>query len=220
MIVLGLTGSIGMGKSVAAAMLRRLGVPVHDADAAVHRALGPAGAAIPAIRRAFPQAIVGADGRARVDRRKLGALVFGRSDRLRQLEKIVHPLVRQSERAFLRHCLAHRTAVAVIDVPLLFETGGERRCTAVVLVSAPEAVQTRRALARPGMTKERLAAVRAQQMPDGEKRRRADFVVPTGAGKRLTWIHLRRILRAMTTEAGRARVRHARNRTRHRNHRA
>ena len=220
MIILGLTGSIGMGKSVAAAILRRLGVPVHDADAVVHRALGPAGAAIPAIRRAFPEAIADADGRAWVDRGKLGAQVFGRPDRLRQLEKIVHPLVRQSERAFLRHCRARRTAVAVIDVPLLFETGGERRCTAVVLVSAPEAVQTSRVQARPGMTKERLAAVRAQQMPDGEKRGRADFVVPTGAGKRLTWIHLGRILRAMTTEMGRARVRHARNRTRHRNHRA
>jgi dephospho-CoA kinase len=220
MIVLGLTGSIGMGKSVAAAMLRRLGVPVHDADAAVHRALGPGGAAIPAIRESFPEAIAEEGPRARVDRKKLGVVVFGRPERLRQLEKIVHPLVRQSEQVFLRRCRARRLAVAAIDVPLLFETGGERRCNATVLVSAPADVQARRVLSRPGMTRERLAAVRAQQMPDGEKRRRADFVVPTGAGMRLTWIRLKRMLRAMATTDGRERVRHARNRTRHRDHRA
>lgn len=216
MIVLGLTGSIGMGKSVAAAMLRRLGVPVHDADAAVHRALGPGGSAVPAIRVAFPEAVT--EGAA--DRRKLGALVFDRPDRLRELEKIVHPLVRRSEQAFLQRCRARRTAIAAIDVPLLFETGGERRCAAAVLVSAPAEVQAWRVLARPGMTRERLAAVRAQQMSDGEKRRRADFIVPTGAGMRLTWTRLRRILRTMASAAGRTQVRHARNRTRYRNNRA
>jgi dephospho-CoA kinase len=222
MIVLGLTGSIGMGKSVAAAMLCRLGVPVHDADAAVHRLLGPGGAAVPAIAAAFPGVVLDAQdpGHARVDRTALGTVVFGRPDRLRRLEAIVHPLVRRSELAFLGRCRARRAAVAAIDVPLLFETGGAARCQAAILVSAPDFVQAARVLARPGMTPARLAAVLALQMPDREKRRRADFVVPTGQGRRLTWTRLRRILRVMATPAGRARVRHARNRSRYRNHRA
>ena len=191
MIVLGLTGSMGMGKSTAAAMLRRLGVPVHDADAEVHRLLGPGGAAVKAVAREFPAALAG----DRIDRRILGRLVFDDVPALRRLEAILHPLVRQAERRFLAECRRRHEAVAVLDIPLLFETGGELRCDGVIVVSAPPAVQRQRVLRRPGMTAERFASVLDRQMPDGEKRRRADWVVPTGLGKAVTLNHLKKVLR-------------------------
>ncbi|MBM3597383.1 MAG: dephospho-CoA kinase [Alphaproteobacteria bacterium] len=220
MIVLGLTGSIGMGKSAAATVLRQLGVPVHDADQAVHRLLGPGGSAVPRIAELFPQAIVSADGGVRVDRRALGAVVFGRPDLLKRLEAILHPLVRRSEQTFIRAHRSRRVGTVAIDVPLLFETGTEKRCDAAILVTAPAAVQAHRVLARPGMTSERFAAVRKLQMPERDKRRRADFVVMTGLSKRLTRDRLTAIVRLMATPAGRARVRDARNRRRYRNNRA
>lgn len=180
MIVLGLTGSIGMGKTTAAAMLRRLGVPVHDADATVHALFAPGGKAVAAVDAAFP-GVVGADGA--VDRTALGAKVFGDGAALKRLEAIVHPLVRAAERDFLaRHC-RRRTPLVVLDIPLLFETRGERRCHLVAVVSAPAFLQAARVLARPGMTRQRLDAVLAKQMPDWQKRRRADVVIPTGLGK-------------------------------------
>ena len=194
MRVLGLTGSIGMGKSAAARALRRLGVPVHDADAAVHRLLGPGGGAVATVGRAFPGVVV--DGA--VDRAALGRQVFDNPAALARLEAILHPLVQRSEQRFLRGALARREPVAVLDIPLLFEIGGERRCDAVIVVSAPRFVQEGRVLRRKGMTAGRLLAVRARQMPDAEKRRRADFVVPTGLDKRATLRRLAAIVRVMT----------------------
>lgn len=179
MKILGLTGSIGMGKSTAAAMLRRLGVPVHDADATVHRLLGRGGAAVAAVDGAFPGVV--RDGA--VDRQELGRRVFGQPAELRRLEAILHPLVRRAETEFLKRHRRRGTRLVVLDIPLLFETGGERRCDAVAVVSCPAFLQAQRVLRRPGMSAAKLAAIRAQQMPDREKRRRARFVLPSGAGK-------------------------------------
>jgi dephospho-CoA kinase len=179
MKILGLTGSIGMGKSTAAAMLRRLGVPVHDADATVHALFAPGGKAVAAVDAAFP----GVVRNGAVDRAVLGARVFGDDGALRRLEAIVHPLVRSAECDFLARHRRRHTRLVVLDIPLLFETHGEDRCHVVAVVSAPAFLQAARVLARPGMTRARLDAVLAKQMPDGQKRRRADVVIPTGLGK-------------------------------------
>jgi dephospho-CoA kinase len=195
--VLGLTGSIGMGKSATAAAFRRLGVPVHDADAAVHDLYR--GAAAPLIEQAFPGAVV--DGI--VDRAALSGLVLGSPERIAALERIVHPLVREKEEAFLAQAAAARAPVAVLDIPLLFETGGERRCDAVVVVTAPPEVQRQRVLARPAMTEEKFAAILAKQMPDAEKRARAQFVVDTGRGFTAAERQVRDILRALAGRPGR-----------------
>lgn len=190
MIILGLTGSIGMGKSTAAQQLRRLGFAVHDADATVHGLLGRGGGAVSAIAAAFPGVV--RDGA--VERRVLGAQVFDDPAALRRLESILHPLVRQAERRFLARARRQRRRLVVLDIPLLFETGGETRCDAVAVVSAPAFVQARRVLGRPGMTDDRLAAIRRTQMPDRDKRRRADVVIPTGRGYRPA---LRALVRAI-----------------------
>ena len=189
--VIGLTGSIGMGKSTAAAMLREAGLPVFDADAEVHRMMAPGGAAVAPIEAAFPGTV--SDGA--VNRRALGDLVFADTEALRRLERIVHPMVGRAERAFLRRAARERRRAVVRDVPLLFETGGEKRCDWTVVVSAPAHIQAARVLARPGVTRELLESVRAKQTPDAEKRKRADVVVPTGAGRRLTRDRLRAMLR-------------------------
>jgi len=191
MIVLGLTGSIAMGKSTAAAMLRRMRVPVHDSDAAVHALTGPGGAAVPALATAFPEAVAG----GAVDRRALGARVFGDPAALARLEGILHPLVRIRTFDFLKRQARRRVPVAVLDIPLLFETGGEALCDRVLVVSAPEFLQRARALARPGMTEAKLAGILARQMPDAEKRRRADRVIPTGLGVAATFHALRDAVR-------------------------
>lgn len=193
MKILGLTGSIGMGKSTAAAMLRRLGVPVHDADAAVHRLLGTGGAAVAAIAAAFPGVV---ENNA-VNRAELGRRVFGQPAELRRLEAILHPLVRRAETEFLKRQRRRHTRLVVLDIPLLFETNGQRRCDAVVVVTAPAFLQEQRVMRRPGMTRAKLAAIRAQQMPDFAKRRRADFVLPTGAGKLPVLRRLKRIVTMM-----------------------
>lgn len=198
MIVLGLTGSIGMGKSTAAAMLRRLGCPVHDADAVVHRLYGRGGRAVPAITDAFPGAV--RDGA--VDRVALAALVLNDPQAIHRLEHIVHPLVRAEGEAFLRRCARRRVPVVVMDIPLLFETGGRDRVDQVVVVSAPPAVQRARVLARPGMTEAKFRAILARQMPDGEKRRRADHVVETGLGRRHSLLALARIVRMLRGRQG------------------
>jgi dephospho-CoA kinase len=214
MIVLGLTGSIGMGKSTAAALFRRIGVPVHDADASVHCLLGRGGAAVAMVEAAFP----GTAGPAGIDRRELGRRVFGDAAALRRLEGILHPMVRADERRFLRCMAARRQPVVVLDIPLLLESGGGVRCDAVIVVSAPTFLQRARVLARPGVTPERLAAILAQQMPDREKRRRADVVVPTGLGRRLTLQRLREIVRVLPERGVAALVgrrRNARNRIRY-----
>ena len=179
MIVLGLTGSIGMGKSTAAAMLRRLGVPLFDADDAVHQLLGPGGGASRRSRRVSRRARrAGA-----IDRAGLGQRVFGDAAALRRLEAILHPMVRGPRTALRRRSPGAARPLVVLDIPLLFETGGERRCDYVVVVSAPARVQRERVLRRPGMTESRFARILRAQMPDREKRRRADFVVPTGLGR-------------------------------------
>ncbi|MBM3490889.1 MAG: dephospho-CoA kinase [Alphaproteobacteria bacterium] len=228
MFVLGLTGSIGMGKSEAARAFRRLGVPIYDADAAVHRLFAKGGGAVAAIERAFPGAVkAGA-----VDRVALGALVFGKPSELRRLEAIVHPLVGRMQRRFLASMAHRRQPMVVLDVPLLFETNGERRTDATVAVSAPGFVQAARVLRRPNMTADRLARILRQQMADGLKRQRADFVVQTGLGKRHSLAGIQRIMRRLRGRAGgvwpaRGRPRprpsrhplrrplHARNRARH-----
>lgn len=189
--VIGLTGSIGMGKSTAAAMLRCRGLPIFDADATVHQLMGVGGSAVAAVEEAFPGVVK--DGA--VDRPELGKRVFGDSAKLKQLERILHPRVGQAERAFLAGVARQRLPMAVRDVPLLFETGGEKRCDATIVVSAPAHIQAARVLARPGMTMERLAQIRSKQMPDAQKRKRADYVVPTGLGKRVTWEALGAVLR-------------------------
>jgi dephospho-CoA kinase len=201
MIVLGLTGSIGMGKSTAAAMLRRLGVPVHDADAAVHALLARGGAAVAAVGAAFPGVVVA----GAVDRGKLGAQVFGDAAALARLESILHPLVRRSARRFLLQAARRRAALAVLDIPLLFETGAEALCDAVVVVSAPAFVQRGRVLGRRGMSPARFAAILARQTPDAEKRRRADFVVETGLSRGATLRRLDGIVKLLRGRPRRAR---------------
>ena len=201
-MILGLTGSIGMGKSTAGTFLRRMGVPVHDADEAVHRLLGRGGAALAAVEAAFPGVV--RDGA--VDRKALGARVFGDRAALRRLEAILHPMVRCDAAAFLRRHARRRSPLAVLDVPLLFETGTDARCDAVIVVSAPRFVQEPRVLTRPGMSPERLRAVRAAQAPDADKRRRADFVVHTGLSKRETLRRLRAIVTLLRTRPRRRRV--------------
>jgi dephospho-CoA kinase len=176
MFVLGLTGSIGMGKSTTARLFAEAGVPVHESDAAVHQLYE--GEAVPAIAVAFPGTVV--DGK--VDRDKLAARVLGDPVALRRLESIVHPLVRAAADRFLSEARASGAEIAVLDIPLLFETSGEDRVDAVVVVTAPPELQRERALQRPGMTVEKFQAIVAKQMPDVEKRKRADFVVDTSRG--------------------------------------
>jgi dephospho-CoA kinase len=193
MIVIGLTGGIGMGKSTAAAAFRRLRVPVFDADAAVHRLQGPGGAAVRPIEAAFP----GTTREGRVDREALRACVLGNPAALKRLERIVHPLVRQAELRFLAACRRRAAPLAVLDVPLLLETRGEARVDFVVVVSAPAAVQRARVLRRGGMSEQRLAAILARQMPDAEKRRRADLVVRTGLSRHAAQRQIRRLVRGL-----------------------
>lgn len=194
MIVIGLTGSIGMGKSTATTTLRRLGVPVFDADAAVHRLQARGGRAVAPIGAAFPGSVV--DGK--VDREALRRAVLGDPSALKRLERIVHPLVRDAERRFLARARRAGRRLVVLDIPLLLETGGEKRVDLVVVVSAPAAVQAVRVLRRPGMTPERLESIRARQMPDAEKRRRADHVVPTGLSRRFAQAAILRLVRKLT----------------------
>lgn len=176
MIILGLTGSIGMGKSTTAGMFREAGIPVHDADAAVHELYS--GAAAPLIEIAFPGTVI--DGV--VDRRKLGERVIGKAQEMKRLEAIVHPLVAEMRNRFLEEAAANGAELAVLDIPLLYETGGEKLCDYVVVVTAPAEVQRDRVLARPEMTEEKFQAILAKQVPDAEKRKRADFTIDTSLG--------------------------------------
>ncbi len=174
MIKIGLTGSIGMGKSTTGQMFVERGCPLHDADATVHRLY--AGRAAPLIEAAFP-GTTGPDG---VDRAALSKQVIGNSDAMARLEAIIHPLVHEEERAFFEAAKQSGAEIVVLDIPLLFETGGEARADVIVVVSAPQDVQRARVLARPGMTAEKFQAIKARQMPDAEKCRRADYVIDTG----------------------------------------
>ena len=198
MVILGLTGSIAMGKSTAAGMLRRLGVPVCDSDAIVHRLLAKGGAAVPAVRRAFSGVVK--DGV--VDHGLLARRVFNDGEALTRLESILHPLVHEGQTRFLKQAAARREKLVVLDVPLLYETGGDARCDAVIVVSAPRFLQEERVLGRPGMSRERLDGIDARQMPDSEKRRRADFVVDTGGSRRHTLQQLKRIVTMLSERRG------------------
>jgi dephospho-CoA kinase len=191
MIVVGLTGSIGMGKSTAANMLRRLGVPVHDSDAVVHRLMSAGGDAVAAAGNEFS----GVVHNGIVDRAELGKRVFVDRTALRKLEEILHPLVQRDRQRFFARCRRLQNRVVVIDVPLLFETGGDRACDITLVVSAPASIQWTRVSNRPGMTRERFDAIVSRQMSDAEKRRLADFIVPTGLGFRVTLRSLARIVR-------------------------
>lgn len=191
MIVLGLTGSIGMGKSTAARFLRDMGVPVYDADASVHAVFAAGGAAVGPVGAAFPGVV--RDGA--VHRPSLSRQVVGDQAALARLEGIVHPIVRSVQDRFLQTMALRRAHVVVLDIPLLYETGGDARCDAVAVVSAPAFIQRQRVLARNDMTEEKLAAILARQMPDLEKRKKADFVVPSNQGMRTTRQTLAQILR-------------------------
>ena len=225
MVIVGLTGSIGMGKTTAAGMFRQLGVTVYDSDSAVHRLLGKGGGAVADVGKAFPGVV--RDGA--VDRAMLRERVFGDRIALRRLEAIIHPRVRRVQRAFLRRAAARGERIVVLDIPLLFEVGLAAQCDAVIVVTAPAFLQRARVLARPGMTRDTLAGILANQLPDCEKRRRAGFVVRTSLGRGHTLRRLEWIVRVMSGCRGRywpppAHIpqpgSYARNRPRYRNHRA
>lgn len=195
MIVIGLTGSIGMGKSTAANMLRDLGVPVHDSDAAVHELLGPNGTAVAAVAARFPQTY---DKKSNaIDRKTMGAAVFGDDGERKALEAILHPLVQQAQADFIRAQGRMGIKMVALDIPLLFETGAEQRVDKVIVVSAPYEIQRQRVLARSGMTEEQFRKRLASQLPDSEKRRRADYVVETGIGLAHTRAELAKIVREL-----------------------
>ncbi|WP_321395747.1 dephospho-CoA kinase [Emcibacter sp.] len=195
-ILVGLTGSIGMGKSETAHMFQSLGIPVFDSDAEVHRLMGPGGRAVPLVEKAFP----GVSGETGIDRKELGRRVFGDDAALKKLEAILHPMVARERNLFIRRMRLQGHRIVVVDVPLLFETGGDRAVDYTVVVSAPALIQKSRVMARPGMTEQRLQAILEKQMPDVEKRRRADFVVQSGLGKRHARGQVSRIIRILSNQ--------------------
>jgi dephospho-CoA kinase len=195
-LLIGLTGSIGMGKSTVAQMLHDAGVPVFDADAEVHRLQGPGGALVPGIEAAFP----GSTGTGGVDRARLGAMVFGNDAALARLEALVHPAVAAAQAAFLAD---HQAApLVILDIPLLFERGGAARVDQIIVVSTDAAEQRRRVLARPGMTSEKFAEIFGRQMPDAQKRARADHVIDTSGSFTATRTRVDAILACLLGKAG------------------
>jgi dephospho-CoA kinase len=192
MIRLGLTGSIGMGKSVTAQMFRDEGIPVHDADAVVHALYKSRSA--PLVQAAFPGTVKNGE----VDRAELSKRVLNNPEAMKQLEAIVHPLVREEEEAFLNAAKTRGSKLVVLDIPLLFETGAEARTDKILVVSADPKVQRNRVLSRPGMTDEKFKAILARQMPDMEKRRRADYVINTGLGLDFARSEVRKIIARLT----------------------
>ena len=190
MLVIGLTGSIGMGKSTVAGLLRRMGYPMYSADAAVHNTLKKGGKAVAPVARLFPETLK----RGGIDRKLLGRAVFGQAKELRQLEQIIHPLLRRRERAFLQQARKAKARAAILEIPLLFETGAEKRCDITFCVTAPRAIQKARVLARPGMSEEKLRAILKRQMPNAEKCRKADYIIPTGKGLEITRKRLQKLM--------------------------
>ena len=176
MIKAGLTGSIGMGKSTTAEMFREAGVPVYDADATVHKLYE--NEAVPVIESAFP----GATANGKVDRQKLGQMVIGNADAIAELESLIHPMVHQKEREFLDAAEQEGASLVILDIPLLFEAGGHQRVDRIIVVTAPPEVQRERVLSRDGMTEEKFQAILAKQLPDDEKRARADYIIDTSEG--------------------------------------
>jgi dephospho-CoA kinase len=199
MYILGLTGSIGMGKTEAGKAFGRLGVPVYDADREVHKLFAKGGAAVVPVEAAFP----GVEFNGAIDRAELGTRVFGNAEALAQLEGIVHPRLQKGRRDFLKRAARARARVVVLDIPLLFETGADKACDGVAVVSAPAFVQRERVLQRPGVSEERLLDILARQMPDKEKRRRADFIIPTGLSKLFSLRRIGEIVRIVETRRGR-----------------
>lgn len=196
MIRIGLTGSIGMGKTTTAAMFAEHGIPVYSADDTVHRLYG--GRAVPLIERAFPGTTVN----GHVDRQKLAASTFGNPQALKKLEEIVHPLVREEEAVFLEAAERAGRRFALLDIPLLFETGGDKRVDVVVVVTCDPAIQRQRVLSRDGMTPEKLEAILARQMPDAEKRLKADFLVDTGLGMDHARAAVAKVVEALKARGG------------------
>ncbi len=214
MLIIGLTGSIGMGKTETAKMFSQHGVPVCDSDATVHFLYDKGGLAVGPIQALFPEAVI--DGR--VDRDVLGRAVLGKPEGLKALEAVVHPLVGVAQRDFLARAASSGAAMAVIDVPLLFETGGEKRVDVVVVVSAPAEMQRERVMARPGMTAEKFDLIVKKQVSDAEKRRRADFVVDSSRGLEHAERQVVAIIEALKHRSGKiwtANQAHARDRTGH-----
>jgi dephospho-CoA kinase len=197
MLVIGLTGSIGMGKSTTLAMFKDEGIPVHSADESVHRLYS--GNAAQLIENAFP----GTVDHGTVNRERLAKLVLNQPEALKRLESIVHPLVRKEEEAFLENARKSGTPFAVVDIPLLYETGGESRVDKVIVVTAPAQIQRERVLDRPGMTDEKFKAIVERQLPDAQKRKRADFVIDTGQGLGPARQAVHEIIRTLTDSANR-----------------
>jgi dephospho-CoA kinase len=198
MLLIGLTGSIGMGKSETAKMFARLGVPIYDADAAVHRLYQKGGAAVEPVEQAFP----GVTREGAIDRARLSQRVVGSPDEIKKLEAIVHPLVGAAQIEFLLASEAEGAPMVLLDIPLLFETEGQTRVDVTVVVSAPEEVQAARVLARPDMTPEKFSAILAKQTPDAEKRARADFVVDTSKGFDFAFDRVREIVDTLKDRPG------------------
>jgi dephospho-CoA kinase len=196
MKIFALTGSIGMGKSTAAAMLRRMGVPVYCADEVVHDVLSPGGAAVQAVGKLYPKALAkNSKGKNYINRKILGAAAFHNTRLMNALEKILHPLTTKARKAFLKQARKKKEKAVVLDIPLLFEKKLEKEADVVLVVSAPASVQKRRVLTRPGMTEKKFRAILSRQMPDKEKRKRADIVIPTGRGREVTKRSLKAALR-------------------------
>jgi len=198
MFILGLTGSIGMGKTSAAAVFRRQKICVFDADGVVHQLLEKNGEAVEMIGEAFKGVVTD----CQVNRNKLGEVVFGDAGALSTLEEIIHPLVRNKQKFFLRSVANHRQSLAVLDIPLLFETGGERNCDAVAVVTAPKFLQKIRVMGRGDMTEKKFRGIIKRQMQDQEKRERADFIIPSGLGKRISFQSIQKIIRIVLTLPG------------------
>jgi dephospho-CoA kinase len=195
--VYGLTGSIGMGKSAVAGMLRQMGVPLYDADAEVHKLQGPGGGAVAAIEARFP----GTTGPKGVDRTKLSAAVIGHPHQMKVLEQIIHPMLQHKKAAFLRRNRSHY--FVVLDIPLLFEKGGHRNLDGIIVVSAPEWKQRKRVLARPNMSAAKFHAIRAMQVPDSIKRARGDYIIQTGTTFHRTRGQVRRLIACLRAKGGR-----------------
>jgi len=194
MVILGLTGSIGMGKSTTADMFRAENIPVHDADKTVHQLYQ--NEAVSPLQRLFPSSVV--DGA--VDRQALGRIVLNDVEKMRRLEKLIHPMVREKELEFLRKANKSHATLVVLDIPLLFETGGEQRVDAILVVSASAQEQKKRVLSRKDMDEKKFAVILAHQMPDAEKRKRADFVIDTGLGKENARLRVREIIKKLQSQ--------------------
>ncbi len=201
MIVIGITGSIGMGKTTASNMLRDMGIPVHDSDASVHKLMGPEGAAVPVVAHKFPDVLrTDEAGRSYIDRQALGRVVFGDRQKKRELEDILHPLVRAESDAFKEEMRQKAHKIIALDIPLLFETDGEKRVDVTICVTASKDEQRKRVMARPGMTSEKFERIVSGQLPDAEKRKRADYVVETDISLDETRKQLQKILDLIRTQ--------------------